>query len=142
MTSPLFLARAEPLPVVGVAALGPHVRTLAERALSLSDAQLVTLTGVAGPTAAVVLGPLEALPWFDGALYLGAQGALLWPTWAEPNVHPLLLERALRRSLEAPDGPLALLVPSLAQAQKPLVVPLVTARPLSRERLQALKAGA
>jgi hypothetical protein len=142
MTSPLFLARAEPLPVVGVAALGPHVRTLAERALTLSDAQLVTLTGVAGPGAAVVLGPSDALRWFDGALYLGACGALLWPTWAEPAIHPLLLERALRRSLDAPDGPLALLVSSLAEAGKPLVVPLATARPLSREKLTALKAGA
>jgi hypothetical protein len=57
------------------------------------------------------------------------------PTWAEPSVHPQLLERALRRALPgAPSGPLALLFDRL-EAPHPLVVPLAAARPLSRELL-------
>ena len=139
MASPvLFVARADPLPVVGVAALGGRVPALARRLLLLPDEALARLSGVAGRNAAVVLGAADALPWFDGALYLGAQGALLWPAWAQPATHPLLLERALRRTLKAAEGPLALLMPSLEGAAAPLVVPLAGARPLSREKLTAL----
>jgi hypothetical protein len=98
---------------------------------------------VASPNAAVLLGATDALPWFDGALYLGTQGALLCPTWAEPAMHPLLLERALRRTLKpSPEGPLAILIPSLADAARPLVLPLGEARPLSRAKLTALAEGA
>jgi hypothetical protein len=128
--------------VVGVAALGPGVRALAARALQLTDESLSRLSGVAGSGCAVVLGAADALPWFDGAVYLGAGGALLWPTWARPAVDPVLLERALRRTLpHAGTGPLALLMRSF-ETPEPLVVPLNEARPLSRARLAALAEGA
>jgi hypothetical protein len=141
--SAIFLPRADPLPAVAIAALGPHIATLARKALSLPDEALTRLTGVAGPKAAVLLGATDALPWFDGALYLAANGGLLFPTWAEPAMHPLLLERALRRTLQpATDGPLAILIPSLTGAQRPLVLPVGEARPLSRAKLTALAEGA
>jgi len=141
--SAIFLARANPLSAVAVAAMGPHMRTLARKALSLPDETLTQLTGVAGPQAAVILGATDALPWFDGALYLGSNGALLIPTWAEPAMHPLLLERALRHQLKpAAEGPLAILIASLAEASQPLLIPLAVARPLSRAKLTALAEGA
>lgn len=127
-----FTARSIPLAPVAIAALGPHARTLIARLREIPDDHLRRYTGVTSRNATVVLGP--DLPWFDGALYLGAQGALLLPTWAEPSVHPLLLEKALRRAMrEAPAGPLAILISTLQAA--PLVVPLAGARPLSRARL-------
>ena len=130
-----FTARAEPLAPVAIAALNGHTRTLLELMLKLTDAQLHRFSGVAAAHATVILGACDALPWFDGALYLGAQGGLLLPTWAEPSVHPVLLERALRRAMpEAPPGPLAILISTLGA--QPLVVPLAKARPLFRERLR------
>lgn len=129
-----FTARAEPLPTLAVAGLGAHRRTLAQLLSKQPDDVLQRMSGVATPEAMVVLGPGSSLPWFDGALYLGARGALLMPSWAEPDVHPQLLEQALRRALpQAPAGPLALLFTRLNEA--PLVVPLAAARPLSREQV-------
>jgi hypothetical protein len=137
-----FVARADPLPAVAVAATGPAVRTLVERLLALSDETLARLTGVANADVAVILGPTDSLPWFDGALFLGSTGALLWPTWAEPSVHPSLFERALRRGLpDAPSGPLALLIGSLSEQSSPRVVPLSAARPLSRATLARMWAS-
>ena len=93
-----FRAHACPPAPVAVAALGRNVAVLASRLLQLSDAELQRFSGVVGDGALVMLGPADALPWCDGALYLAAHGPLLWPTWAEPSVHPMLLERALRRA--------------------------------------------
>ena len=133
-----FRQREEPLNPVAVCAMGATVPALATRLLELSDDVLAKFSGVATDGAVIVLGPSEALPWVDGALYLGASGALLWPTWSEPSVHPLLLERALRRQfVELAAGPLALLFREFTEA--PRVVPLSNARPLSRERLAALQ---
>lgn len=135
MTAITFHARENPLPAVAVAALGPHVRTLAQKVLTLPDAALARWSGVVAPGALVLLG--EDLPWFDGALYLSATGALLWPAWAEPDVHPMLLERALRSAFpDAPRGPLALLLPRLDS--RPLIVPLAGALPVSRRALVGL----
>jgi len=106
--------------------------------LALSDEALRRFTGVASDGAIVLLGPPDALPWFDGALYLGAQGGLLVPTWAEPDVHPTLLEKALRRALpKVPAGPLAVLMRGLGE--QPVVVSLAAALPLSRDKLGALR---
>ena len=126
-----FFARPTPLTAVAIAARGPHVRTLFAKLRALSDEQLARFSGVRANDAAIILGPADALPWFDGAQYLGAHGGLLLPTWAEPSVHSALLERALRQSV--PPGPIAVLLDTLDAA--PLVVPLAAARPLSRERL-------
>ena len=129
-----FAARHSPLSPVAVAALRPHAAALGARLGALSDAQLARFSGVCADGALVILGPSPDLPWFDGALYLGAQGALLLPTWAEPSVHPRLLEQALRHAMpSAPAGPLAVLLEGLGAP--PLVVPLANARPLARERL-------
>ncbi len=132
-----FTARAEPLLAQAVAAMREQKRLLAEGLLKLPDELLERMSGVTTPEAAVVMGPTSVLPWFDGALYLGARGGLLMPSWAEPDVDPQLLERALRRGLpQAPVGPLALLFTRLDEA--PLVVPLSGARPLSREHVGKL----
>lgn len=128
----LFRARAEPLSAVAVAAVGSNTSLLAEKLCRFSDDHLKRFCGVRTREAMVVLGPGSSLPWFDGALYLGAVGALLMPTWAEPVVHPALLEKALRKNL--PSGPLAVVLLNLGETG-PLVIPLSSARPLSRPRL-------
>jgi hypothetical protein len=129
-----FSAREKPLLPVAVAGVGAGARSLAAAALRLGDDSLRRFSGVASASAVVLLGPSDVLPWFDGALYLGALGGLLCPTWAQPDVHPQLLERALRRALpDAPAGPLAMLFSSLSA--RPFVVPVAGALPLSREKL-------
>ena len=127
---PSFIARAEPLPpraVVGGKSLGA-------RLLARSDEDLHRVQVVVSGTLLIATGPAELLPWADGATYLGADPrapALLMPTTQQPDVHPQLLERALRRKPGAAAGPLAVL-PKTGQ-----VVPLGCAAPPSRARLAA-----
>jgi hypothetical protein len=88
---------------------------------------------LAGDDLLLLVGPGEALPWADGALYLGrdpAAPALLLPTMLAPSVPLELLERALRRRLAA-SGPLAL----LPRAGAVEVVALAGARTVTAERL-------
>jgi hypothetical protein len=132
-----FQPREAPPAPVAIAAVDDGVEVLAARLLAMSDDVLARFSGVSTDGAIVVSGPTDLLPWFDGALYLGASGALWWPTWATPSVHPQLLEKALRRHCTgAPPGPLAVLFRRFDEP--PRVVPMALARPLSRNKLGAL----
>lgn len=132
--------RRVPLEPVGVAVRGEAARALARRLVARIDRgpedSLEKLSGVAGPDLLILLGDPAALPWVEGAVYLGRDpGApsLLLPTTREPSVPVDLLERALAgraaRFQAAP--PLAVLL------DPPLLASTLEARPLVRERLRA-----
>lgn len=122
-------ARAVPLEPCAVVAEGEVALRLAQRLGREVGAPLRVVTS---STLLVALGPAEALPWVDGVRYLGAEAgcpSLLLPTTWETSVPVLLADRALRRTNQLPDGPLALL--SLTR-----VVPLVSAAPLTHALLE------
>jgi hypothetical protein len=116
--------RQEPLAPRAVAAWGPAARALARRALGRR------LDGVAGDDLLVLLGEADALPWADGAVYLGRDErapSLLLPTALEPDVPVELFERALLA--RHPETPLAVF--------DRWIVPVGAARPVERDRLAA-----
>jgi MoxR-vWA-beta-propeller ternary system domain bpX5 len=130
--------RAEPLAPVAVAALGPAAQLLARRVLAGEDEALVRLRGVAGDRVLVLLGEAEALPWADGAVYLGQEASapgLLVPTTRAPAVPLPLFEQALRRRFGDLAPPLAVLVADV------VVLSVAEARPVARDLLQAWLEG-
>jgi hypothetical protein len=106
--------REPPLASCAVVAFGAAAVALAERAAARGE----PLSATAGGDALVLLGPAEALPWVDGAVYLGREHGLLVPTTLAPTVPGDLLARALHQRL-AP-GPLALVPRDGAVALLPL----------------------
>jgi len=129
--------RDEPLAPAAVAAVGEAARRLAQRLLAGPPGALARLRGVASAALIVLIGEPDALPWVDGARYLGRDErapALLLPTALAPSVPPALLERALLA--RAPHGPLAVLL------APPRLVGLAAARPLTSARLRAWLEGA
>jgi MoxR-vWA-beta-propeller ternary system domain bpX5 len=127
--------RPVPLEPVGVAARGESARALARRLLARGDETLSRLSGVAGPDLIILLGDATALPWVEGATYLGRDAqapSLLLPTNREPAVPVPLLERALliRASRLHAEPPLAVLL------DPPLLASTLEARPLIRSQIQ------
>ncbi|ADO68611.1 hypothetical protein [Stigmatella aurantiaca] len=125
--------RLEPLAALAVVGVGPCALALARRALATDDRQLAAWGGVAGPGVLVLLGETQALPWVEGAVYLGrdpAAPSLLLPCTLTPDVAPALLERAVARHAAA-DAPLAVL------PRSGHLVPVGAARPVAREVLAA-----
>lgn len=125
--------RDPPLAPAAVVGLGDAARALARRLLRLDDARLGALQGVAGPSLIAVVGAAEALPWVDGAVYLGRDPdapTLYLPTALRPDVHVALFERALARgrSLDAP-------VAVVARAGELVVFSLGAARAVARAEL-------
>jgi MoxR-vWA-beta-propeller ternary system domain bpX5 len=131
--------RPVPLDPVGVAARGEAARAMAKRLLARWDRDeeaLSRLSGVAGPDLIILLGDAQALPWVEGAAYLGRDAhapSLLLPTNREPAVPLPLLERALliRASRLHTEPPLAVLL------DPPLLASTLEARPLIRSQIQA-----
>jgi hypothetical protein len=118
---------ADPLPIHGVAAHA-HVRdALLRRILDAEDDVLTQLRGVASSSIAVLVGPTEALPWVDGALWLRRQPGeprVLMPTRARCSVPATTLLAALLRRVGELRPPLVVLpdtreVVSLADALAP-----------------------
>ncbi len=131
--TPVFRPRPTPLEPRAVVALDATVPVLARRLLS-TPARLETVTVVSAPAVLVVLGPADALPWVPGVIYLGSEPGtpgLLLPTTKAPSVSLALVERAVRRAVNAPTGPLALVTMEL-------VVPLARAARFSRADVQRL----
>jgi hypothetical protein len=132
--------RAQPLPALAVAGVGPVALALARRVLAAEDAALARWSGVAGPGVLVLLGDTGSLPWVDGVVYLGRDAAapsLLLPCTLAPDVAPALLDRAL--VARAPVG-----IPLAVLPRSGHLVPVGAARPVSRETLGAwlVKQGA
>ena len=128
-----WVPREPPLAPAAVVGLGDAARALARRLLRLDDARLGALQGVAGPSLVAVVGTADALPWVDGAVYLGrdpAASTLYLPTALRPDVHAALFERALLggRSIEAP-------VAVVTRAGELVVFSLGAARAVSRAEL-------
>jgi hypothetical protein len=89
------------------------------------------LCGVAGRQLLLVIGEESALPWCDGAAYLGLDPevpSLLLPTTHGPTVPLALLERALLARFPTAAIPLAVL--------PDLLIPTGIARPLTRRALE------
>ncbi len=125
-----WIAREPPLAPVAVGAFGVVASSLRARLLAESDAALSALRGVAGEGAIVVVGASEALPWVDGARWLGrdlAAPSLLLPTSERPSVDAGLFERALLRG-EHGASPLAV----FASGGSIAVLSFTEARPVSR----------
>lgn len=117
-------ARAVPLAPQAVTGAGEVGRALARRALERVDPS--ALRGVIAEDRIVLIGP--DTPWADGATWLGVAAPGLWlPTLAEPDVHPELLARALRK--RGLTGPVVLL-PDAA-------IPVGAARPIDSDLLRA-----
>jgi hypothetical protein len=109
---------------------------LGRRLLERSDP--AGLAAVAGPGLLVVIASGDALPWVDGALYLGADPAapsLLVPTALTPTVPVAVLELAVRA--RAPAAPPIAVLPSPLR-----LVPCGAARAVDRDRLAAWLADA
>lgn len=128
--------RPVPLDPVGVAARGEAAKALARRLLARGDDEALSrLSGVAGPDLIILLGDAPALPWVEGAAYLGRDAhapSLLLPTNREPSVPLPLLERALliRASRLHAEPPLAVLL------DPPLLASTLEARPLIRSQIR------
>ncbi|MCU0699036.1 MAG: hypothetical protein MUC96_21235 [Myxococcaceae bacterium] len=121
--TPTLRPRAVPLEPKAVVALGAVAPVLARRLAGGPVERLASLSFVRTPELLLAVGPADALPWVPGVIYLGhgaAHPGLLLPTTKEPSVPVFLLERALRKRLGVPTGPLALVEPGL-------VVPLARA---------------
>ena len=123
----------------GLAARGPVARALAQALLGWSEPRLAALRACAGDEALVVLGEESALPWIDGACYLGRDpGAPSWvmPTNRAPAVPMSIFAEALAQRLPGA-GPWAV-VPA---GEKLTVFGLAAAAPIARARLLAWVTG-
>jgi hypothetical protein len=137
MIAVTWMDRPVPLAPVAVIASGDASRRLAASLLRRDDAALSSLRGVAGTGVLLVLGEIDALPWADGALYLGRDPeapALLIPTTSMPGCPPALLERAIGRRYPN-ETPIAV-VPD-----EGILVGASAARPVARARLKAWLEG-
>lgn len=108
-----FSLRHEPLKPVAAAASGKVAFALAKRLLLLGDERLASLRGVAGRDVLIVTGEADALPWVDGAVYLGSDPLaprLLIPATIRPDVAPDLFERAIARRAAPLPSPWAVLL--------------------------------
>ncbi|WP_394847018.1 hypothetical protein LZC95_06065 [Pendulispora brunnea] len=129
-----FSARGDPLEPVGVVGVGPAALALARRVLAEDNATLARWRGVTAQNALLLLGASDALPWVDGAHYLGRDPAaprLLMPTTHRPDVPLEAFERALLHHAASLAPPLAILL------EPRCIVSVAEARPVMRELLQA-----
>ncbi len=128
--------RSLPRDVTALVAEGPAAAAVLHRLLALPDAALAALRGVADDRHVLLVGPASALPWVDGARYLGRAPdapTLTLPTAQDPIVPLGLLARRV-----APQEPVALWP---APDGSTVVCPLGDARPLDRARLLAAHAA-
>jgi hypothetical protein len=117
-----FAPRASPLRVAGVHASGDAAITLARLLTKRPDAAR-QLAAVSSGDAIVVIGTASALPWIDGAVWLGREPEapeLLVPTHLGLFVHPALVLAALRKQHPAVALPVALVPAGTGIAVFPL----------------------
>jgi hypothetical protein len=112
--APRWLPRHPPLPPVAVAGQGAAARALAAAALPQAAALSLHLDPQADLLVLHLLpgAPAAALPWADGALFLGvdpAAPALLLPTHRRPDLPLALLAAAIAGRAPAGGAPWALL---------------------------------
>ncbi len=125
-----WMTREPPLAPVALAAFGDVARALKARLLRASDSSLAALSGVAGADVMIVSGDVDALPWVEGARWLGrdiAAPSLLLPTTERPSVEVGLFERAIARA--APGASPLAVIPRGGQLA---LVSMAEARSISR----------
>lgn len=126
--------RAVPLTACGVIARGEAARALGRQLARWSDLRLAAVRGCAGGDALVLLGEESALPWIDGASYLGRDPGVpgwLVPTSVAPDAPMPIFAEALARRLPSAGAW------AIARGDEGLIaVALAAVAPISRERLQ------
>jgi hypothetical protein len=129
--------REVPLPPRAVVGLGDAAEKLVRALLRREDAELASLSGVAGKALVVIAAQSSdaQLPWAPGVEYLGVDATApgLWvPTTLAPTLPLPLVERVLRRGAARAQGALGWL-----PGPPVVVVPLSKLRTLDRGTLQA-----
>lgn len=125
----VWTLREPPLPAVAALGLGEVALGLARLLRSRSELAAIAQV-VVGPGCVCMLAQTDALPWIDGARYLGCETPGLYvPTTLAPALAPELIMRAC--SLRKLAAPLAL-IPDPA-----MVIPLGLARPIDPAVLDA-----
>lgn len=99
---PAWVHRDPPLTRAAVTAVGPAAHRLAAATTSRLDAGVTGLRAAGSRDRLVVLGDADALPWCDGARYLGWEAGVLVPTGARPTLPTELLAARARRVLDRP----------------------------------------
>ena len=93
-------ARAEPLIAVAVCAFGPESGRLATAAMA-ALAHGRSLTAALGDDAILVRGETDALPWVDGAVYLGDVDGVLLPCVNQPVDEAAVVRAAHTKGTDA-----------------------------------------
>ena len=123
--------RSAPLAPEAVLSVGSDARALAKRLLELNDSHLGRLRGLAGVSHLAVLGKAADLPWCDGIQYLGREPEV--PGLLTSCVYTTAPDAALlARALLARFASSRLEAPYAVCFEPPLVVPLASARALTR----------
>ncbi len=129
LRAPAFRSAVAPLAAVAALARGEVVPVFARRLLE--EGELDRWRGLRGEGLILVMG--AEVPWVDGLTWLGehpdAPGLHL-PCYLEPDLHPALIARALRRLGHS--GPVAVL------PEARLTIALGGARPIARDWLEPL----
>lgn len=131
-----WVPREPPLSACGLVVVASGIARL----LRLEDEALGRLQGVVGAGKIVILGDGEALPWVDGATWLGVDPearALRLPTTLRPDVPVAWLERrVLALAAGSGGGPFVV----LPETQE--IIPLGSALPLDRAMIEQMAKGA
>jgi hypothetical protein len=130
-----WCARTVPLPACALLVRGQPAQALGRRLLEGPPERLAPLRGCAADDLLVLLGEETALPWIDGAHYLGRDPdapALLVPTCSVPDVPMTVFAEAVSRQL--PRGEAWAIVPAPGGLT---AVAIGAASPIAPARLQA-----
>jgi hypothetical protein len=110
-----FIPRRVPRPATAVAGVGAARLALLHRLVALGDQRRGQLRVAAGADVVIVLGPTDALPWVDGAQWLGADDdapSLLLPTALDPSWPLDLLQARVLSARGGRTGAVAVLAAS------------------------------
>lgn len=130
-----LMPRSEPLAVAGMHASGEPARALA-RLLAARPAASRRIAAVSSGGGIIATGDADALPWIDGATWLGREPeapSLLVPTCTALTPHARLVLALLERRYASLAFPLAL----IPRAETIVIVPLGGARSPGGEPLAA-----
>jgi hypothetical protein len=116
----VFIVREPPLPIAGAAGIGAVADALLAAVRAAPDPS--RWVGVAGDGVVVIVG--DAIPWVDGAIWLGRDPAA--PGLLLPTTSRVVVEGVDAAAWMASRLGLAALLPDAR------VVPLVGARPVER----------
>ena len=126
---PKWSHRDEPLAPVAAWFETRLLELLRLRLLSFTQTRLALLNVIVAREGVLILGDADALPWIDGAIWLGrdeAANELLQPTLWQTDVPSILLRQACFRKTKSE---VALLYP--CSNEMTYILPIETAEPLT-----------